>query len=257
MEKVRAAGSLFARMVLFLIVFFAFSSSAGASSFSKIINYQGKLTNASGVTVSDGSYNMEFKLYTASTGGSSIWSNTLIQNDRISVTNGLFSVLLGATSTSFASINFDQPLYMSINIGGTTNTATPTWDGEMTPRKQFSPAPFAFESDKIDGLDSTQFARNDTTNQSLVVTNSTTTNATTTNLYISGMSYVGGNATTTEAGNISTRGTLLVLGSTTLQNFTAVNSTTTNATSTSFYASNGSIASLIATGATTTTLAIS
>ena len=168
MKKVRDTGFFFARMAFFLVVFFAISlaisSYSEAASFSKVINYQGKLTDNLGATVADGLYNMEFKLYTASSGGSSIWTNTLIQADRITVTDGLFSVLLGATSTALTGVNFDQPLYMSINIGGTTNTVSPTWDGEMSPRKQLSAAPSAFESDKLDALDSTQFARTDATN---------------------------------------------------------------------------------------------
>jgi hypothetical protein len=38
------------------------------------LNYQGKLTNSSGVTVTDGSYNMRFKLYTTPTGGVPVWT---------------------------------------------------------------------------------------------------------------------------------------------------------------------------------------
>jgi hypothetical protein len=42
------------------------------------INYQGKLTNSSGVTVTDGTYNMRFKLYTTPTGGVSGVDRSLV-----------------------------------------------------------------------------------------------------------------------------------------------------------------------------------
>ena len=46
------------------------------AAFNQQINYQGKLTDTSNVSVSNGSYNIEFKLYTALTGGTAIWTET-------------------------------------------------------------------------------------------------------------------------------------------------------------------------------------
>lgn len=57
--------------LLVLAVFFISTILANAA-INKEINYQGKLTNSSGVTVSDGTYNMEFKLYTASSDRKSV-----------------------------------------------------------------------------------------------------------------------------------------------------------------------------------------
>src|SRR3989344_1686197 len=105
------------------------------------INYQGKLTDSSGNAVTD-VYNMQFKLYDAATGGNLIWMETLCYSSdngdncagsgtdsRVTVTSGLFSVLLGAvSSTTLASINFNQTLFLGVNIGGVS--ATPSWDGE-------------------------------------------------------------------------------------------------------------------------------
>jgi len=39
-------------------------------------NYQGKLTDTGGVAVSDGAYDVVFKLYTAGAGGSVIWTES-------------------------------------------------------------------------------------------------------------------------------------------------------------------------------------
>ncbi|MEK7213800.1 MAG: hypothetical protein AAB637_01640, partial [Patescibacteria group bacterium] len=120
----------------------------------KQINYQGKLTDASNEAVTDGMYNMEFKLYTTSTGSTAIWTETLTGSNRIQVTNGLFSVMLGA-NTSLASVNFNQALYLGVKIES---------DSEMTPRKIIGTVPSAFVADTLDNLSSEQFLRSDAIN---------------------------------------------------------------------------------------------
>ncbi len=109
------------------------------------INYQGKLTNASGVAVTDGTYNMRFYLYNAVGGATTtaIWTETLTGSNRVQVQNGLFSVMLGST-TPLTSVNFNQTLYLGVEIGGLGGTIT--WDGEMSPRKVLGTVPSAFEA---------------------------------------------------------------------------------------------------------------
>src|SRR3989344_3005549 len=109
----------------------------------KQINYQGKLTTPAGVAVADGTYNMEFALYTVSSAGTAIWTETRTTTDKVQVTSGLFSVLLGEVTT-LAGVNFNQTLYLGVNIGG---TGTPGWDGEMTPRKKLGAVPAAVVSE--------------------------------------------------------------------------------------------------------------
>ena len=125
------------------------------------MNYQGKLTNASNVAVADGTYNMRFWLLTSGTIAttSAVWSETLTGTNKVQVTNGLFSVMLGSTSP-LTGVDFNQTLYLGVEIGG---TSTPGWDGEMSPRKTLGTMPSAFEADKLDGLTSTQFVRTDAT----------------------------------------------------------------------------------------------
>ena len=132
---------------------------AASSSFNKQINYQGRLTSASGSIVGDGSYNMIFRLYTASTGGSDVFTEVYTSTTtQITVTNGLFSVLLGQLS-SLTDFNFNRDLYLSVAVGG--SSTPPVWDPEMAPRKRLGAVPSAFEADKIDGLDSSQLIRSD------------------------------------------------------------------------------------------------
>ncbi|MEY2665675.1 MAG: hypothetical protein RLZZ480_780, partial [Candidatus Parcubacteria bacterium] len=99
------------------------------------INYQGKLTTNTGVAVTNGTYQMVFKLYTQSSGGAAIWTETRSGGNEVTVTNGLFSVMLGDV-TALSSVNFNQPLYLGVTIEA---------DAEMTPRKAIGSVPSAFE----------------------------------------------------------------------------------------------------------------
>ncbi len=110
----------------------------------KQVNFQGRLTDTAGNAVLDGTYNVEFKLYTVASAGTAQWTETRSGASKVTVSRGLFSVQLGEVA-SLASFNFNQdPLYLSVNIGGTG--ATPVWDGEMSPRHRLGAAPQAIEA---------------------------------------------------------------------------------------------------------------
>ena len=123
------------------------------------INYQGKLTDNTGVAVADGTYNMRFWLLqsTVQATTSAIWTESLTGANQVQVTNGLFSVMLGSTS-ALTSVDFNQPLWLGVEIGGTGATA---WDGEMSPRKPLGTVPAAFESFQLGGVASSSFLRSD------------------------------------------------------------------------------------------------
>jgi len=159
--------------VAFAIAFsascFILPASYSHAAFNPEINYQGKLTNPSNTAVADGQYNIEFKLYTTPTGGAPLWTETLIGANKVPLTNGLFSVMLGSTSP-LTGIDFNQTLYLGVNIGG---TGSPIWDGEMAPRKILGAVPAAFTSgtstvalsaNAIQGVTPGQFFRNDQQN---------------------------------------------------------------------------------------------
>ncbi len=159
---------------LFAFTMFAIFSVANAD-INKEINYQGKLLNSNGSAVTDGSYNMRFKLYTVASGGTAVWTETWCYssdsgvtctgagtNNKVSITDGLFSLMLGST-TSLTSVNFNQTLYLGVEIGGTSNSSF-TADGEMTPRKRIGAVPQAIESERVGGLNATQFLRSDADN---------------------------------------------------------------------------------------------
>ncbi|USN92662.1 MAG: hypothetical protein H6782_02520 [Candidatus Nomurabacteria bacterium] len=123
------------------------------------INYQGKLTDTNGLAVPDGTYNMRFWLLQseAQATTSALWTESLTGSNKVQVTDGLFSIMLGSTS-ALTSVDFNQTLYLGVEIGGST---TPAWDGEMSPRKPLGTVPASFESYKLGGVASSSFVRSD------------------------------------------------------------------------------------------------
>ncbi|MSR73141.1 hypothetical protein EXS61_00860 [Candidatus Parcubacteria bacterium] len=159
--------------VVFLITVSVLSNqiNIAQAQFNKQINYQGKLTNTSNVAVTDGIYHMTFRLYTTATSATTtnIWEEdrSTSAGNRITLTNGLFSAMLGS-STALTSVNFNQTLYLGVEIGG--SGGSPSWDGEMTPRKILGAVPAAFVADTIDNISSEQFLRNDAVNATSTAT---------------------------------------------------------------------------------------
>lgn len=93
------------------------------------IPIQGRLTDASGTPVADGTYSAKFTFYDAATGGNEVCSDT----NTVTVEDGLFYSEIWGNCTSVV-INGRQ-LYLGIKVGS---------DGEMTPRQPILPVPYAF-----------------------------------------------------------------------------------------------------------------
>lgn len=127
---------------------------------SSTVNFQARLMTATGTIVPDGNYNVEFKLFnSASSSGSSqgscsgdsacLWTETRVTTDKIRVANGYLTANLGSV-TAFPAINWDQELWLTMNIGG---TGSPGWDGEMTPRLKLTAVPYAFTAGQLVATD--------------------------------------------------------------------------------------------------------
>lgn len=150
--------------VSLLLACFVFISTPKASAVPSTMNFQGRLADSTGNTVTDGLYNMQFRLFTVGSGGSSVWDETRETTNRVQVTNGLFSTKLGEVSAIPASLFASGNLYFEITLA-TPGTATcgtaacATWESPMTPRHQMSTSAYAFNSETLDGLDSGAFAQ--------------------------------------------------------------------------------------------------
>ncbi len=104
------------------------------------VNFQGKLTDASGVPVADGSYNLRFRIYSAATGDAGdpcaatcVWEEL----QSVSTLSGNYNVLLGSVSPLTASVFGGAERYIGVRIGA---------DSEMVPRRRVASVPYALTS---------------------------------------------------------------------------------------------------------------
>ena len=128
---------------------------------SNTINFQARLQTSAGAIVPDGDYNVEFKLYDASScnagvGCTALWSEDYLNSagTGLETVNGYFSTALGSITSFPTTIDWSQKLWLTMNIGGTTTTVqTLVWDGEMSPRLQLTAVPYAFQADHASKAD--------------------------------------------------------------------------------------------------------
>ncbi len=93
------------------------------------MSYQGRLTDGGGINVPDGAYDLTFALYDVSSGGAALWTET---QAGVTVTNGMFSIVLGSTTP--LAVPFDRQYWLGIAVGV---------DPEMTPRAPLTSVPYA------------------------------------------------------------------------------------------------------------------
>lgn len=159
-------------------LFLSFSKTANAANPTNI-NFQGKMVNADGTNVTNGTYSMVFRIYntaspTMTTSCTStatcLWQETQAS---VQVTNGVFQVELGAACalTSAACnnaaggpINFgtNNALYLTMQFNGDTSGAN---GGFMSPTIHITSVPFAFNSDQLGGISASGFIQNTTSPQ--------------------------------------------------------------------------------------------
>lgn len=103
------------------------------------INYQGILADSDGNPVPDGDYDMLFKIYNTPTEGTPLWS----QDQTVTVTNGIYNVILGQEGNELDPDDFDGNLYLGVQVGT---------DLEMTPRQKITATAFSLKAAKADSV---------------------------------------------------------------------------------------------------------
>jgi len=96
------------------------------------VNYQGHLSNNQGIGI-DATHNITFRLYTTASGASLVWNET----QTVDINQGLFQVELGTVTPFKLPIDFNQGLYLGIEVEN---------DGEMTPRRKLSLSPYSIKA---------------------------------------------------------------------------------------------------------------
>lgn len=109
------------------------------------LGFQGRLTDTNGDPVANQNQNLTFGIYQVPATGTRIWR----EDHSVSLDpNGVFSVVLGSET---ALPLFDgTPRYLEIAIDG---------GSPLTPRVEVTPAPFALNAVRLDGLPASAFAR--------------------------------------------------------------------------------------------------
>jgi hypothetical protein len=92
------------------------------------LNIQGIVRKSTGANLDDGTYSMTFRLYTTSSGGTNIWSET---HDNMDVTSGVYGAVLGLINPF--TIPFDQPYFLGISVDG---------GAEVSPRLRLTASPY-------------------------------------------------------------------------------------------------------------------
>jgi hypothetical protein len=134
------------------------ANSVAHATTSSTINFQARLLQASGAVAPDGTYNVQFNLYTTSSGGSTLWTESYLNSasQGLVTTNGYLSTSLGSITAFPSTIPWDQDLWIGMTVRGTGSCAfgacTPT-DGEMTPRMKVTASPYAFAAGKLQTTD--------------------------------------------------------------------------------------------------------
>ena len=159
---------------VFLLVTVLFSSVVLVSSEVRAIpariNYQGRLTDASGTAKPDGQYNMKFRIYSAASGGTLLWSETRETTNRVTLTDGQFNVQLGLVTAIPSSVFAGGSTYFEVELPTPASATCSTaacgvyTEGAMSPRQPVSSSAYALNTDTLDGFDSYDFGRLDSVN---------------------------------------------------------------------------------------------
>ncbi|MEW6515355.1 MAG: hypothetical protein AB1439_00435 [candidate division FCPU426 bacterium] len=123
-----------ASLAVFLAALLAHSASA-LTQIPERMNYQGYLTNSSGVPI-NGTRNITFYIYDTASGGMALWSEL---QSNVTVTNGIFNVVLGTSNK--IGLPFRRAYYLTLRVQGEA--------AEMSPRHLLSNAAYAMASRKV------------------------------------------------------------------------------------------------------------
>ena len=132
---------------LLFIVFILLSISAVP----RLMNYQGKLLDDSGVGLNR-TVTLTFKLFTSEIGGEPLWTET----QDVIVTKGLFSVILGNVTEIPDTVDFSEQYYLEVSV-----------DGEiMSAREKLTSTPYSLRAGTADRAFNPVYSEIDTTPRS-------------------------------------------------------------------------------------------
>ncbi len=109
------------------------ASTLASDNIPELISFQGYLTDAGGTPL-NGGYDLTFRIYDASTGGTQQWQET---HTAVPVSQGNFAVLLGSQGSPMTpSVFSGESRYVEVTVGG----------GPALPRQRFASVPYALQA---------------------------------------------------------------------------------------------------------------
>lgn len=181
-RRVLQIAGLLTLCVALITTLFLSSISKAAPGINQTISFQGRLLTSQGQPVAEGYYNIQFKIYeggpgtaAGNPGGTLKWTETYINdgsNSGVYIKNGYMSVDLGSLNAFGSQVDWNQDtLWLSMNIAGSSTlceefgTAPCLADGEMTPMKRLTSAPYALNAGKVGGKSADDLIHNGTSQQ--------------------------------------------------------------------------------------------
>lgn len=137
------------------ISFAVFDNALAVVGTSRVISYQGRLTDASGNPLGGAgtTYYFCFSIYDASSGGTKLWPVATPTATSISVKNGVFNVDVGSGVDDLSILNFysnDSP-YMQVEVSATNGTCGGAPFETLSPRQRIDAVPFARVANDVYG----------------------------------------------------------------------------------------------------------
>jgi hypothetical protein len=130
--------------VVMIVLFLAIMTSAAfAAGVPNLMTYQGKLTGTDGLPVVDGTYSLTLNIYSDSTGGVALWTET----NSVNTEKGIFSTSLGSTTPLSPYLFSGSNLFLGISING---------GDEMPARQRLTSVAYSFQAASAD---TAQYAR--------------------------------------------------------------------------------------------------
>lgn len=108
------------------------------------INFQGRLTDPDGTAVPNGWYKMTFRIYSAGTGGTLLWS----EDRNIRVQDGMYTTTLGAVTPLTPDLFSTDWRYLEVWVNGE----------QLTPRQRIRSVGYAMNAHTLDGIEASGFA---------------------------------------------------------------------------------------------------
>jgi microcystin-dependent protein len=123
------------RFISLILFFYLFTVARSGAQSKPPLSVQGTLKNSDGTSVADGRFDMTFRLYTASSGGTAIWSES---QANVQVRAGVYSVRLGTVNP--INITFTENLFLGTTVGN---------GAEIVPRTRLTSSPYALFAFKL------------------------------------------------------------------------------------------------------------